>query len=133
MSSASSPVRQALEGYVAGRVKAERLAAAVAESYYREAGGGRRQALRPIIEVIERAAPGIVALASTAGDRGFEVKLAERPFPKQYEAELRAAAVAALGELSGEGGRGKGEGGSGGSGLLRRVVAAVRRIFTASS
>ena len=38
MPSASSPVKDALESYVAGRVKAERLVVAVAAEYYRDAG-----------------------------------------------------------------------------------------------
>ena len=96
MPSASSPVKDALESYVAGRVKAERLVIAVSAEYYREARDGRREALQPLIDVIDRASPGIVELGTAPGGSGFEIRLAERPFPKQYQAELRRAAEAVL-------------------------------------
>lgn len=96
MSSGSllADAREALEGYLAGRVKAERVVVAVAEAYYK--GRETRGTLQPVVEVIERAAPGIVALGRIEGGAGFEIKLAERPFPKSYEAQLRTAAEAAL-------------------------------------
>ncbi|HYT04896.1 MAG TPA: hypothetical protein VEM13_08465 [Gemmatimonadales bacterium] len=96
MPSASSPVSDALAGYVAGRLQVERLVIAVAAAYYREEGRGKREELRPLIEIIDRAAPGIVELGSVESRPGFAVQLAERPFPKQYEAELRRAAQAVL-------------------------------------
>lgn len=96
MPSVSSPVRDALEGYVAGRVKAERLVIAVAAAYYGEAGKGKRETLQPLIQVIDRASPGIVELGTALGGSGFDVRLAERPFPEQYEAELKRAAGAVL-------------------------------------
>jgi hypothetical protein len=106
MPSGSSPARDALEGYVAGRLKPERLVIAVAAAYYGAQGGGGDGArggdartgedLREVIDVIDRASPGIVELASVAGGPGFDVRLAERPFPTQYEAELRRAAAAVL-------------------------------------
>src|SRR2546422_5762169 len=96
MRSASSPVKDALESYVAGRVKAERLVIAVSAEYYREARDGRREALQPLIDVIDRASPGIVELGSADGGPGFDLRLAERPFPKQFEAELRQAAETVL-------------------------------------
>src|SRR3989454_5116051 len=76
MPSESSPVKEALESYVAGRVKAERLVVAVAAEYYRDAlnpkglpnGRGKREMLRPLIDVIDRASPGIVELG-TVQDR----------------------------------------------------------------
>jgi len=46
--------------------------------------------------VIDRASPGIVELGIVPGGTGFEVRLAERPFPKEYERELRQAAEAVL-------------------------------------
>jgi len=92
----SSSVRREVEGFVAGRVKAERLVIAVAAAYYRDEGRGTRDGLGPLIEVIDRASPGIVELGSVLGGAGFEVRLAERPFPRQYEAELRRAAEAVL-------------------------------------
>src|SRR5256885_15311536 len=94
MPSASSPVKDALESYIAGRVKAERLVIAVSTEYYREARDGRREALQPLIDVIDRASPGIVELGIAPGGSGFEVRLVERPFPKQYEAQPREAAEA---------------------------------------
>src|SRR2546430_9316026 len=104
MPSESSPVKEALEAYVAGRVKAERLVVAVAAEYYRDAlnpkglpnGRGKREMLRPLIDVIDRASPGIVELGTVQGGSGFDVRLAERPFPKQHEPELRRAAEAVL-------------------------------------
>src|ERR1700704_6113584 len=96
MPSGSSPVRDALESYLAGRVKAERLVIAVSTEYYREARDGRREALQPLIDVIDRASPGIVELGTVQGGSGFDVRLAERPFPKQHEQELRRAAEAVL-------------------------------------
>jgi len=92
----SSNIRREVEGFVAGRVKAERLVIAVAAAYYRETGNGKREMLRPLIDVIDRASPGIVELGMAPGGAGFEVRLAERPFPSQYEAELRRAAQAVL-------------------------------------
>ena len=83
-------------GYVAGRVTAERLVIAVATAYYGEGGRGKREELRPLIEIIDRASPGIVELGSTGDGPGFAVRLAERPFPEQYQAELRHAAEAVL-------------------------------------
>src|SRR6266480_7276033 len=91
MPSVSSPVKDALESYVAGRVKAERLVVTVAAEYYRDTGNGKRETLRPLIDVIDRASPGIVELGIAPGGSGFEVRLVERPFPKQHEAELRRA------------------------------------------
>ena len=96
MPSVSSPVKVALESYVAGRLKAERLVIAVSAEYYREARDGRREALQPLIDVIDRASPGIVELGTAPGGSGFEIRLAERPFPKQYQAELRRAGEAVL-------------------------------------
>ena len=96
MPSASSPVKDALESYVAGRVKAERLVIAVSAAYYRETGNGKRETLRPLIDVIDRASPGIVELGSADGGPGFDLRLAERPFPKEHEAALRRAAEAVL-------------------------------------
>ncbi|HEV2672800.1 MAG TPA: hypothetical protein VGU74_17040 [Gemmatimonadales bacterium] len=88
MSSVSS-VNDALAGYAAGRVKAEQLVAAVTAAYYREREAERREQLRPIIELIERVHPGVVELAGHGEKPGFAVRLAERPFPKRYDAELR--------------------------------------------
>jgi len=97
MPSGSSPVNEALEAYVAGRVKAERLVIAVSAAYYRESENGTREALQPLMDVIDRrASPGIVELGTVQGGSGFAISLAERPFPKQHEPELRRAAEAVL-------------------------------------
>jgi hypothetical protein len=88
MSSAPS-VNDALAGYAAGRVTAEQLVEVVAKAYYD--GDGRREMLRPVMEVIERAHPGIIELRGTTERPGFAVRLQERPFPKQYEGALREA------------------------------------------
>jgi hypothetical protein len=87
----SSPVKRELEEYLAGRGTPERVVIAVTVAYYREGRGGQRETLRPLINVIDRASPGIVELGSLVGGRGFEVRLAERPFPPQYEEALREA------------------------------------------
>ncbi len=117
----SSPVRDALESYVAGRIKAERLVIAVSAAYYGDTGNGTRKTLQPLIDVIDRASPGIVELGSADGGPGFELRLAERPFPQQYEAELRRTAEAVLGRVEAR------------RGFVSRIVAAVRRVFTASA
>src|SRR5260370_6761379 len=96
MSSASSPVSDALAGYVAGRIKPERVVITVAAAFYGARAGGERRALQPLIDVIDRASPGIVELGSVAGGVGFEIPLPERPFPRQYEAALRRAAETVL-------------------------------------
>ena len=129
-SSASSPVSLAIAGYVAGRVTPERLVAQVAAAYYGQ-GTEKRQALGALIEVIDRASPGIVELGSVESGPGFEIRLAERPFPKQYEAELRRAAETYL--LRERAGEEAGDGGGGKSAVLARVFGAIRRLFTASA
>ncbi len=148
MPSASSPVKDALESYVAGRVKAERLVVTVAAEYYRDSGNGKREALRPLIDVIDRASPGIVELGIARGGSGFEIRLVERPFPKQHEAELRRAAEAVL-----SGGGMRGEATDAGaqtvdvgaqhaaplpkakpsSGMIGRLLRVVRRLFSPSA
>jgi len=92
----SSSIRRELEGFVAGRVQAERLVIAVSAAYYRDSRNGNRETLQPLIDVIDRASPGIVELGIVSGGAGFEIKLAERPFPREYEPELRRAAEAVV-------------------------------------
>ena len=89
--SSDSSVNDALHGYAAGRVTAEQLVGVVAAAYYREQGAGSREQLRPLIEIIERAHPGFVALFGSVDTPGFAVRIAERPFPKRNEPELRQA------------------------------------------
>jgi hypothetical protein len=121
MSSASSAVRAGLEAYLAGGVSAQAVAALVGAALYGEGGVGRAAALRPLIDVIERAAPGVVALERLAGAPGFTVAPGERPFPREHEAALRAAAVAVLASLPAASG--------GAAGLLGRMWSAVQRLF----
>ena len=129
--------RRALERYVTGRLEADSVVAAVTAAYYREPGTGKRETLRPVIDVIERAAPGVVELAGSADGPGFEVRVVGRSFPKQYEAELRSAAAAVLaGEWGGEHGPATGTQQAGprhAPGLVRRVVRAILRLFNASA
>ena len=129
MSSATSPVRTVLEGYVAGRVKAERVVEAVAAAYYDKQGVGRGAWLRQLMDVIERAHPGIVELTSAAAPPGFGVRLATRPFPKEYEVALRQAAQAALARESTPSPHAP----LPTPRLWSRLYTAVRRLFTAST
>src|SRR5437016_8262662 len=122
----SSSVRREVEGFVAGRVKAERLVIAVAAAYYREAGNGKRETLRPLIDVIDRASPGIVELGVAPGGSGFEIRPAERPFPRECEAQLRQAAEAVLT------GMGKRETGKAEPKKANRLWAWIRRRLGAS-
>jgi len=143
MSSAISPVRAILESYVAGRVKAERVVEAVAAAYYEKQGVGHGAWLRQLMDVIERAHPGIVELTA-GGDRpGFTVRLAERPFPKQYEAELRRVVELTLAGAASVGAQHAaplpGSAAptspvmSPNPGIVARLFGAIRRLFTAST
>lgn len=126
MSSATSPVRAALEDYVAGQVKAEDVARVVVDVYYRAADGRIRTALRPVLEVVERAAPGVVELSRHDGGPGFEVRLAERPFPARFEPELKRAAGLALAGLPADGAWGTQDGNGTMGWILRRIGRWVR-------
>ena len=126
MSSALS-VSDTLSGYLAGRVTAAELTAVVAGEYYRETRNGKRETLRPIMDVVERAHPGVVELSASSERPGFAVKLAERPFPKRLEPQLRSAVEQVantfpvsrvpLPEPTPK------------RGLLSRILAAIRRVF----
>jgi len=130
MSSATSPVRDALEGYVAGRVKAERVVEAVAAAYYNgEPGAGSRERLRQVMEVVERAHPGVVELTGSAEKPGFAVRLANRPFPKEYEGALREAVHGVLGRVEPPASSSP----LPAPGFLSRLYTAVRKFFTASA
>src|SRR6266446_3002948 len=95
MSSATS-VNSAMADYTAGRMTAQQLVGLVAAVYYGDGGRGTRDGLKPLMEVIERAHPGIVELAAASDTPGFSVRLAERPFPKRLEAELRQAVASVV-------------------------------------
>lgn len=137
MSSGSSPVKDTLEAYVAGRVKAERLVIVVAAAYYgREGVRGTRDGLGPLIEIIDRASPGIVELGGVdGGGQGFDIRLAERSFPKQYEQDLRRAVEAYLASHRTTGVIGVPPAPSPAltPGVLARLVGAIRRLFGASA
>jgi hypothetical protein len=124
MSSATSPVRDALEGYVAGHVQAERVVTVVAAAYYGARGRGPGDRLRPLMDVIERAHPGVIELSATADEPGFAVSLGARPFPNQYEAQLRQAAEAVLGGRRSPGPRPR---------VWSRLYSTIRTFFTASA
>ena len=128
MSSASSHVRDVLAGYLAGRVKAEQVVVAVAAAYYGERGAGSRERLKPLMGVIERAHPGMIELTSTTEKPGFTVRLAARPFPKEYEEALRGAVQAVLDEPEITAPHSP----LPGPGLVSRLLGAIRRLFTAS-
>src|SRR4029077_16589814 len=89
MSSASSA--ESLSAYLTGQLTAEQLVAAVTAEFYQNGRNGKRETWRPMLDVVERAPPGVVELTASEQQPGFDVRLAERPFPKRYEAELRRA------------------------------------------
>jgi len=123
-----SSTREALAGYVEGRLKADRLVAAVAATYYRERKSLKGEGWRELIAVIERGAPGVVELAAAEG-KGFEIKLAERPFPSQYEPALKAAAQKALAETP-AGITTEASAPAVARGFFGRLVDRVKRIFS---
>ena len=98
---------------------------AVATAYYQAPVAGRER-WRPVIDVIERGAPGVVELAGTAVGKGFEVKLAERPLPPEYGPELRRAVEVVLAGMGSE----DLEGPAPTPGFFARIAQAVRRIFS---
>ena len=81
------------------------------------------------MDVLERAHPGVVELAGTTDRPGFAVRIAERPFPKEYEAALREAVQDALGTVDSPAPRSA----LPASGIWARMYTAVRRLFTAST
>ena len=129
MSSATS-VSDALAGYLAGRVTADQLAAVVAGEYYGARGSRLGAGLKPLIEIIERAHPGVVELSGVADRPGFTVRLAERPFPKRYEPQLREAVQTVL-ETGPAGLSPSPQPRAPSPGLLTRLIRAIRNIFSA--
>lgn len=144
-SSASSPARRALEDFVAGRLPADRLVATVTGRFYGAAGQGEKEALRPVVELAERAAPGVVSLARTETGTGFEVRSVERVFPEASLAALRGAATAALSASWADTTQSAprpatttrtpvpGPRSPAPEGLLARLISAVRRLFSGSA
>src|SRR5881396_3045531 len=131
MSFATS-VNDALADYTAGRITPQQLVGVVAAEYWSQEPGSRsRGLLRPIIDVIETAHPGIVELSGSSERPGFAVKLAERPFPKRYDADLRSAVQAVI-----SGPRSTTPAPSSrlqAPGFFTRIVGAIRKIFSASA
>jgi hypothetical protein len=78
------------------------------------------------MDVIERAHPGIVELASSGSRPGFVVRLAERPFPKKLESELRQAVIETLGA-----GRSLPASPVPLPGFFTRIVRAIKKLFNA--
>ena len=124
MTSSASSVNSLLAEYAAGRLPAERLVSAVAAAYYGEGGRGKGEALRPIIDVIERAHPGVVELSGSADKPGFAVRLAERPFPKAYETQLRNAVAGVVTTAPNSA--------VATPGFFTRILRAIRRVFRAA-
>jgi hypothetical protein len=130
-----------LTGFLDGRVPAERLIPALAVEYYRTGDRKAREALRPIMEVIERAAPGVGQLVRTDGGAGFDIRLAERPFPETDAEALRQAIRSALATTWGGGSAAAPapatasvtEDAVASPGFFSRLVRAVRRMFSAST
>jgi hypothetical protein len=125
MTSSASSVNSALADYAAGRMTAEQLVGVVAAAYYGDGGPGKGEGLRPIIEVIERAHPGVVELSSSADRPGFAVRLAARPFPKRFEDQLRQA-VASVGVAVT-----RPDSPVPLPGLFTRILRAIRKVFSA--
>jgi hypothetical protein len=101
---------------------AQQLVGVVATAYYGEGGSGKREGLKPLMDVIERAHPGIVELSSGSDKPGFSVRLLDRPFPKRLEAELRQAVASVVTLPPSPIPRPT---------LFTRIVAAIRNVFTA--
>jgi len=123
MSSGSS-VNDALTGYLAGQVTAEKVVSVVAAEYYATGGVGSGEWLVPLIDIIERAHPGIVELQGTTDKPGFAVRLQERPFPPQWERALREAAEKVAGITTNHSPLPT-------PGFFARIVRAIRRVFSA--
>src|SRR5437867_10196375 len=131
MSSSSSA--DPLIAYLAGELTAEQLMAAVTAAYYGNGAqglgpGGR---LKPLMEMIERAHPGVVELSGSAEKPGFGVRLAERPFPKRYEGELREVVQRIVGAQHAAPLHDPSISVPPTRGILSRFVAAIRKIFSA--
>ena len=135
MSSASS-ARGLLEAFASGRVPAERATAALAAAYYASPTDAPA-ALRELIGIVERAAPGMVELAGREGGPGFDIRPLGRPFPAGAEAELRRAAAALLATGWGTAAVASGPASvaepQAEPGWWNRLVRAMRRLFSAAS
>ena len=133
MTSFDSSVNSALTDFAAGRMTAQQLVGVVVAVYYgaRDSGLGAR--LKPLMEIIERAHPGVVDLSGSSEKPGFGVRLAERPFPKRYEGELREAVQMVVGAQHAAPLRNPPPSVVPARGIFSRLIGAVRRLFTAST
>ena len=132
MFSGSSAARELLAAYVAGQMPADRLVSAIAAEYYRSPDARQRATLRPVMEVIERAAPGVARLARTEAGAGFDIQLAERPFPEAFESSLKEAVASVLAAEWGAAPQVAAADVATGLGFWSRLVGRVRRLFSAS-
>ncbi len=112
---------------------ADRLIPAIAAEYYRSPDARQRTALRPVMEVIERAAPGVARLARTEAGAGFDIQLAERPFPETFESSLKAAAASVLAGAWEAAPQPTAREVATGLGFWSRLAERVRRLFSASA
>jgi hypothetical protein len=112
-------------------VPAERAAAAAAMAYYARPAAAPAP-LRALVGIVDREAPGIVELSGSAGEPGFEVRAAERPFPRGAEGELRQAAAALLATPWGTALEKNAVSASIDDRWWQRLVRAVRRLFSAA-
>ncbi|HEY7193979.1 MAG TPA: hypothetical protein VH439_09595 [Gemmatimonadales bacterium] len=94
----------------------------MATAYYEGVGSG--EWLRPVMDVIERAHPGIVELSASTEKPGFAVRLAERPFPRQWEPALRQAAARISGTETNHSPLPT-------LGFFTRIVQAIKKVFSA--
>lgn len=132
MSSATS-VNSALADYAAGRMTAQQLVGVVAAAYYGARDSRLATRLKPLVEIIERAHPGVIELSGSVETPGFGVRLAERPFPKRYEGELREAVQVVVGGQLAAPLHDPRPSVAPARGILSRLVGAVRRLFSASA
>ena len=88
--------------------------------------------MKPLMELIERVHPGVVELSGSAEKPGFGVRLAERPFPKRQERELREAVEMLVGAQHAAPLHDSPSVAPACS-ILSRLIGAVRRLFTAST
>jgi hypothetical protein len=129
--SSDSSVRDALEGYIGGRLSAEQLVGVVAGAYYVQRDRATRDQLRPLMEIIERAHPGFVALFGSVDAPGFAVRLAERPFPKRFEAAFRQGVQALLAGGLADASVPASRAPVPPPGLFSRILQAIRKVFSA--
>jgi hypothetical protein len=90
----SSPVREILTAFVAGRATRDELVRAVRAAHY-QASGPTGPAWQALVETIERSVPGTLELVATSERPGFVVQPLQGPVDLD-EASLREAVRRAL-------------------------------------